>query len=83
MLGYLLRGASFLVAFALSAAGIWRLSDLALTRLGVERGNTSLDFTEVLEGWYPKIAEMTAAMTAESGEEGGDGDGDEEPDADE
>jgi hypothetical protein len=51
MLGYLLRGASFLVAFALSAVGIWRLSDLALTRLGVERGNTSLDFTEVLESW--------------------------------
>ena len=35
--------------------------------------------TEVLEGWYPKIAEMTAEMTAETGRRAtGDGEGDEE-----
>ena len=37
--------------------------------------------TEVLEGWYPKIAEMTAEATAER--TSGDGDGDEDADADE
>jgi hypothetical protein len=38
--------------------------------------------TEVLEGWYPKIAEMTAAMAADEGA-AGEGDGDEDADADE
>jgi hypothetical protein len=42
--------------------------------------------TEVLEGWYPKIAEMTAEMTAAGpdGEDaGGDDDGGDAADADE
>ena len=38
--------------------------------------------TEVLEGWYPKIAEMTSAMAADK-EEAGEGDGDEDADSDE
>ena len=40
--------------------------------------------TEVLEGWYPKIAEMTAEMSAagDSKDEAGDGDGHEDEDAD-
>ena len=38
--------------------------------------------TEVLEGWYPKIAEMTAETTAEK-DDAGEGDGDEDADADE
>jgi hypothetical protein len=33
--------------------------------------------TEVFEGWYPKITELTAALAAESGESG-DGDGDDD-----
>lgn len=40
--------------------------------------------TEVLEGWYPKMAEMAAEMTSELKEDvGGDGDDGDEADTDE
>jgi hypothetical protein len=38
--------------------------------------------TEVFEGWYPKIGELTAALAAESGESG-DGDDDDDAGSDE
>ena len=80
------------------AKGTFRPPKMAIVRFKKSKGSyrkqssfnisnekQARQITEVLEGWYPKIATMTAEMAAAAGDKdaAGEGDGDEDADADE
>ena len=76
------------------AKGKFRAPKMAIVRFKKSKGSyrkqssfnisnekQARQITEVLEGWYPKIAEMTAAIAAESGgAPGADDDGEDSDD---
>jgi hypothetical protein len=76
------------------AKGTFRPPKMAIVRFKKSKGSyrkqssfnisnekQARQITEVLEGWYPKIAEMTVA-TKDDPDGGGGGDGDDDEDAD-
>src|SRR6476469_10940648 len=75
------------------AKGKFRAPKMAIVRFKKSKGSyrkqssfnisnekQARQITEVLEGWYPKIATMTAEMTAEPGADATDGAGDDDAD---
>lgn len=78
------------------AKGTFRPPKMAIVRFKKSKGSyrkhssfnisnekQARQITEVLEGWYPKIAEVAAAIGAESGQEPGEDSSDDDADSDE